>query len=879
MRNFLFLVASLALAQTSLSAQLPVITNQPASQTVWTGVNVTFVVGVTGAGPFTYQWQHSNTNLPVSLITSVAGGGIGNGGPATNANVYPTSVAVDAVGNIFIADSENNRVRKVATNGIITTYAGNGDDAYGGVASIRPNPHVVPKALPHGTYSGDGGAATNAGLYAPADVALDAHGNLFIADEENNRIRKVDTNGIITTVAGNGSAAYGGDGGAATNASLWNPSGVALDVAGNLFIADFENSVVRKVGTNGIITTVAGTNGFGFSGDGGMATNAALNGPSGVAVDAHGNLFIVDSGNERIRKVGTNGIITTYAGTNTYGFSGDGGQATNAILWNPTGVSLDSTGNVFIADSSNNRIRKVGTNGIITTVAGTNTAGYFGNGGPAVKAGLDNPRGTVMDTHGNLFIADSYNYRVRKVATTGIITTVAGNGSYTYSGDAGAATKAGISDASDVGVDTRGNVFVCDTGNALIRKIGTNGIITTYAGNRTFAFSGDNAAATNASLDYPDAVALDVRGNLFIADLENNRIRKVATNGIITTVAGNGTAAFTGDGGKATNASLSGPSGVAVDATGNLFIADASNQRVRRVGTNGIITTYAGNGAPGPYLIGTFSGDGGAATNAGLSNPTDVAVDAAGNLFIADAFNYRIRRVGTNGIITTYAGSGARTFGGDGGPATNAALTLPYGMAVDSAGDLFFADSQNERIRKVDTNGIITSVAGDGTTAFAGDGGAPLDASLSDPAGVAVDSSGNLFIADTGNRHVRKVTNTPMGPVLGLTDVTLDASGGYQVEVTGADGSVTSSVAFFTVTDSPLGYKTVHNANGSLALSFVSQPGSTNVVLSATNLAPPIVWLRIFTNVAAATGDWQFTDTNTARFHTKYYRSLTPTPP
>jgi sugar lactone lactonase YvrE len=879
MRKFMLLLTALRLAQTPLHAELPTITNQPASQAVWAGVNVTFAVGATGTGPLTYQWQLNATSLPTNLITTLAGGGIGDGGAATNANLWtPSSVAVDALGNVYIADQQNDRIRKVDTNGIITTVAGNGLDSYVR-AAVRRQAGVVPKlGGSGGTYSGDGGPATNASLYYPCGVAVDAQGNLFIADSSNNRIRKVDTNGIITTVAGDGTAAYGGDGGAATNASLNQPSGLALDSAGNLFIADFDNSVIRKVGTNGIITTVAGTNNAGYFGDGGLATNAWLNAPRAVAVDAHGNLFIADDGNQRIRKVGTNGIITTVAGTNTYGYSGDGGPATNAILWNPSGVAVDAAGNLLIADESNSRIRKVGTNGIITTVAGTNSAGYFGDGGAAIVAGLNNPLGSTVDAHGNLFIADAFNFRIRKMGTNGIITTVAGNGSTDYSGDGAAASKAGLAAPSGVALDAHGNLFIADDDNARIRKVDTNDIITTVAGNGTFAFSGDHGAATNASLDLPYSVAVDDASNLFIADWENYRVRKVGANGIITTYAGNGTNGFTGDGGKATNASLGGPSGVAVDAQGNLFIADPGNLRVRRVGTNGIITTYAGNGAPGIYLIGTYSGDGGAATNAGLSNPSGVAVDAAGNLFIADSFNYRIRRVGTNGIITTVAGNGTNAYSGDDGIATNASLDLPYGVAVDGSGNLFIADSSNNRIREVNTDGIITTVAGNGTGAFSGDGGAATAASLFEPDGVAVDGSGNLFIADSTNRRIRKVTNAPQGPDLALTDVTAANAGEYQVVVTGPGGSVTSSVARFTVATSPLIYQTAHT-NGSMALSFVSQPGSTNVVLGATNLTPPIVWLRLSTNLAAPSGDWQFTDTNTVHYRARFYQSLTPSPP
>jgi hypothetical protein len=387
----------------------------------------------------------------------------------------------------------------------ITTVAGNG--AFG--------------------FSGDGGSATNAEVNSPSGMAVDGTGNVFIADSQNIRIREVDTNGIITTVAGNGTAGYSGDGGPATNATLYFTAGVAMDRFGNLFIADELNSRIREVFTNGIITTVAGNGVVGYSGDGGIATNAALHYPKGVAVDSIGNVFIADWGNFRIREVGTNGIITTVAGNGVNGYSGDGGSATNAELTSTGGVTVDSAGNLFIGDYGNNRIREVGTNGIITSVAGTNAYGYSGDGGPAINGELWYPMGVAVDSVGNLFIADYYNNRIREVGTNGIITTVAGNGVSGYSGDGGAATNAELRNPSGVAVDSIGDLFIADEYNNRIREVDTNGIIATVAGNGGGGYSGDGGYATCAALSWPSGVAVDSLGNLFIADSENNRIRKV----------------------------------------------------------------------------------------------------------------------------------------------------------------------------------------------------------------------------------------------------------------------------------------------------------------------------------------------------------------
>ena len=390
----------LGLWAAGVSAQ-PVITNQPISQTVIYGGNATFSVMVTGVGPITYQWQYNGTNLSNNIITTVAGKGsslsdTGDNGGASGAGIYlPYGIAMDKSGNIFIATGAN-RVRKVDNNGIITTVAGGGS-------------------------GGDGGAATNAKLIAPFGLALDKSGNLFIADSGNNRIRKVDTNGLITTVAGGGA---GGDGGLAVNASLNSPYGLAMDTSGNFFISEFQAHRIRKVDTNGYISTVAGSGtAQPFSGDGGPATSANIDQPWGVAVDTNGNFYIADYQHARIRKVGTNGIINTVAGNGTQSYAGDNGAATSASLYLPTGVAVDTSGNLIIADRRNQRIRMVGTNGIITTVAGNGyyngiSGGFAGDGGVATNAELATPTSVVADDCGNLFIADSVNGRIRKTGNT-----------------------------------------------------------------------------------------------------------------------------------------------------------------------------------------------------------------------------------------------------------------------------------------------------------------------------------------------------------------------------------------------------------------------------------------------------------------------------
>lgn len=405
MRKLLLSFMMLVSGTTFLLGQ-PVITSQPTNQLVVDGGNTSLNFSVSGGGPIMYRWLFNGTNLPFThVITTIAGtgangGSLGDGGPAINAVLAgPAGVTVDQAGNIFVHSI--NRIRKIDAAGNISTVAGNGS------------------AL----FYGDGGMATNAQLITEANVLngiiVDGVGNIFISDTGSYRVRKVDTNGIINTIAGNGSAFFSGDGGAATNAGI-SPAGIAVDGFGNLFIADaMYNQRIRKVDTNGIITTVAGTNSAVFAGDGGAAIIAHLQRPEGVTVDALGNIFIADTLNNRIREVDTNGIIRTVAGSSSSWPLGDGGSAVAAALHNPSRAILDAFGNMYIADTGNSRIRKVDANGLISTVAGNNASGYSGDGMEATNSELYQPLDLVLDANGNLLIADNQNNRVRKVDLAG----------------------------------------------------------------------------------------------------------------------------------------------------------------------------------------------------------------------------------------------------------------------------------------------------------------------------------------------------------------------------------------------------------------------------------------------------------------------------
>jgi serine/threonine protein kinase, bacterial len=630
----------------------------------------------------------------------------GDGGKATEAKLkLPAGLAFDKKGNLYIADRNNHRIRKVDRRGTITTFAGTG------VAG----------------FNGDGGKASEAQLSRPSGVVVGRNGEVYISDRSNDRIRVV-KKGIITTVAGNGTDGFKGDSGPATQARLSKPFGITLDKKGNLYIADRGNNRVRKVDTRGIITTVAGDGGFFFMGDNGPAYRASVAGPTGVVVDDNGTLYIADRSNNRIRSVDTQGMIRTIVGTGHQDYNGEAEVARDSNLHLPFGVALDNDGQLLVVDRSHYRIRRVNLQrGNIETVAGNGEKKFAGDGGPAAGAKLSFPHGIIVDQDDNLLISDKGHYRIRQVTKDGIIQTIAGNGIRGNIGDGLPALEASIYGATSLKLNNKGEMFIVSPSGftSVIRKIDENGIMRKVLGTVSkdylasiskSKYKGKVQTGELAIITTFSDIAFDHKGNMFISDRLNHQIRKLSASGEISTIAGTGESAYYGDGGPASEAAFRDPGFMTTDKEGNLYIADAANNMVRKIDTKGIVSTVAGNGNH------ENTGDGGPALQAGVRNIDYLAVSPAGELHIVGMNSHIVRKVTKDGNIETVVGTGYQGFMGDNGPATKAMLKSPTAIAFDSKGNLYISDMGNNRIRKVDTSGIITTFAGTGTFGWAQDG-------------------------------------------------------------------------------------------------------------------------------------------------------------
>ena len=636
------------------------------------------------------------------MVSTLAGSTYGyTDGTGTSAKFnYPFGVAVDGAGNVYVADQGNHRIRKITTSGVVSTLAGS-------------------------TYGYTDGTGTSAKFNYPFGVAVDGAGNVYVADQSNHRIRKITTSGVVSTLAG---STQGYTDGTGTSAQFSYPRGVAVDGAGNVYVADRYNHRIRKITASGVVSTLAGSS-QGYTD--GTGTSAKFDYPSGVAVDGAGNVYVADRSNNRIRKITlsagsaeTTETITanvcdsytspsgkTWTTSNTYSDTIANTAGCDSVItvnltvrnkttetitanvcdtytspsgrhtWFGTGIYKDTIPNAAGCDSILTINLTVIATPIVTvsTLAGS-TQGFTDGTGTSAK--FYNPTRVAVDGAGNVYVADLSNHRIRKITTSGVVSTLAGSGTSGYTDGTG--TSAQFNSPTGVAVDGAGNVYVADQGNHRIRKITTSGVVSTLAGS-TYGYT--DGTGTSAKFYNPFGVAVDGAGNVYVADQGNHRIRKITESGVVSTLAGS-TYGYTD--GTGTSAKFAYPFGVAVDGAGNVYVADYNNQRIRKITASGVVSTLAGS---------TYGYRDGTGTSAQFAYPFGVAVDGAGNVYVADESNHRIRKITASGVVSTLAGSG--TSGNADGTGTSAKFKNPTGVAVDGAGNVYVGDYNNHSIRKI----------------------------------------------------------------------------------------------------------------------------------------------------------------------------------
>jgi sugar lactone lactonase YvrE len=624
-------------------------------------------------------------------------------------------IGSDAQGNLYVADSDNDTIRKVTPAGLVTTLAG--------------APGVA------GSADGIGASAR---FNAPAAIAVDASGNVYVADYGNNTIRKVTQAGSVSTLAGSpGNPGPSGDSADGTGASagFFHPAGLAVDATGNIYVADAGNGTIRKVTAAGVVTTIAGVVGVAGSTDG-TGAGALFYYPTGVAFDGAGNLYIADDGAKTIRKMAPSGAVSTLAGKPGV-TGGSDGAGSAASFTDPLGISADSSGNVYVADNGNDTLRRITPAGAVTTLAGSpNTAASVDGTGAA--AAFTEPYGVVVAMSGDLFVADDTT--IRRVTMGGAVSTFAGMESIGTADGPGASSR--FSGPVGVATDAGGNAYVADNGGNTIRRVSRSGLVTTLAGYPGFS-GGADGAGSSARFNGPNGVAVDASGNVYVADTRNSTIRKVTSAGVVTTLAGSAGNPGRSDGTGAA-AAFRLPFGVAVDASGNVYVSDSGNYTIRKVTPAGVVSTLAG-------LAGAFGGADGTGTSARFGGPGGLAIGSSGTLVVTD--NNTIRAITPAGVVTTLAGTPG-VYGNEDGAGSAASFRQPSGAAIDGSGAIYVADSGNNTIRKVTAAGVVTTIGGvpgvqgsiDGTGTFA---------LFAYPSGVAVDGDGNVYVADNQNNAVR----------------------------------------------------------------------------------------------------------------------------
>ena len=687
-----------------------------------------------------------------AVILDFAGSGVmgdaGDGGLAADAQFRSLGgVAVGSEGIIYLSDPSASRIRRIHPNGRIEAVAGTGTRG----------------------YSGDGGYALAAALTDPGRLTVDHDGILFVAELD--RVRRIDTNGLISTVIGDGQPGSDGDGGPAVFARTSGNAGMAIDGSGNLFIAERSTHRVRRIDTRGYVTTVAGTGVVGSDGDGGHPLEATLNQPVDVEIDDLGNVLIAELAGNRVRRVsGEDGLIGTIIGrSGRAGGGGDGGDAVDAELNGPQSVAVDASGAIFVADWNNRRIRHVDRAGTIRTIAGM-SGGRIQSGGLAVESRLTLPMDIAPTLDGRLIMIEQGTRRVRalspvprvekkQVAEIGYATPASALphgipipddsiaehfAGADRSGDAGNGEHrldATFMSPRGIAIDTVGRLLIADTGNHRVRRIGSDGMVETVAGTGTPGFSGDGESATRAQLNRPSALTVATDGAIYIADTGNFRIRKVDSAGVITTLAGSRQPGAGGDGGPARDAQFTELVGLALDSKGSLYVVDPPIHRVRVIGVDGVIRPFAGSGVDG------HSGDGGLATEAAIGFPQRVAIAPDGSVLITQLHASVVRRVGLDGVIETLAGFNGRDVTAD-QTTTQNSLDEPVGVVVDLAGNIYIVESGFGEVTRVALEGQVKVIAGN-PRGEGKSGGAARDTRLDTAYELVLGSEGSAYLLES----------------------------------------------------------------------------------------------------------------------------------
>ena len=613
----------------------------------------------------------------------------------------PRDVAVDSAGNAYVADTGNNTIRKITPRGVVTTFAGTA-----------------------GQSGFTGGRGAVARFHEPYGLAVGPSGNVYVADLLNHAIRRIAPDGAVTTFAGgNGKGSTNGTG---TAAKFSEPRDVAVDTNGTIYVADYFNHLIRKITSAGVVTTLAGRAGKAGSKDG-VGRAARFRAPTGIALDATGTVYVADTGNRAIRKIGANGKVTTLT-------------ISGPPLAEPRGLAVDATGTIFVGDFRSHTVRTITPTGTVSTLTGQiGTPGIADGTGSAAL--FQYPSGVSLDTSGTVYVTDAENDTVRVVAPGGVVTTLAGKAGRTSSVD-GVGADARFEDPFATAVDLSGNVYVADSAAHVIRKISPAAVVTTFAGSPGRFGSADGVGAA-ARLYSPFGVATDSAGFVYVADSRNSTVRKISPDGAVTTLAGTALQSGSADGSGAA-ARFSQPFGIAVDSGDNVYVSDASLMTIRKITPAGVVTTLAGSsGNPG-------SADG-TGTAARFRVPYGIGVDSSGAVYVVDHGNHTVRKVTAAGVVTTLAGTAGRLGKVD---ATGSAARFKYpgDLAVDSDGDVFVVDTDNQSVRQITPAGVVTTVGGGVAGSTDGVGTA---AQFYNPKGIAVGSDGRLYIADRSNHTIR----------------------------------------------------------------------------------------------------------------------------